>query len=177
MKYKTILIDPPWPQGKTGKRSKRPNQSKVLDYPTMTIDEIKNLPIKKWAADNSLVFLWATDKFLEQAHIILREWGFKKHCVFVWSKNTGVCPFSVQFRNEYLLLGYCGKFSLKKIGLSTNFNAKVTKHSKKPEESFTIIETIAYEPRLELFARQKREGWHSYGNEIACDIDLINGNP
>jgi len=172
MKFKTILVDPPWPQGKTGKRVTRPNQDEHLDYPTLTIEQITNIPVASLADDNSLLFLWTTDRFLEQAHAILRNWGFKKHCTFVWNKDTGVCPFSVQFRNEYMIMGYIGKFTLKKIGLPTNFFAKATKHSQKPEASFEVVEAISYEPRVELFARQHRPGWDCWGNEVKSTIDF-----
>ncbi len=170
--YKTLLIDPPWPQGKTGKRSVRPNQETTLDYPTMSLADITALPIYDLLESDGLVFLWTTDRFMEEAHVLLRAWGLKKHCIFVWNKNTGVCPFSVQFRNEYLLMAYKGKFVLKKIGVPTNFSASVTKHSEKPLVSYTLIESLSYEPRLELFARRKIGEWDVWGNEVTSSLSL-----
>ena len=177
MRYRTILIDPPWPQGKTGRRSVRPRQGQELDYPTMSLVEIQALPVAGSAAEDSLCFLWTTDRFLEEAHHILRGWGFRKHCTFVWVKSTGVCPFSVQFRAEFLLMGYAGRLRLARIGLPTTFAGKSHYHSQKPEEAYHLIETIAYPPRLELFARAAREGWCSLGNEIdGQDIRLALSN-
>ncbi len=59
--YRCLVVDPPWDQGKTGKRSARPNQGIDLDYPTMTWGEIAALPIGEWAADESFLWLWATN--------------------------------------------------------------------------------------------------------------------
>ncbi|MYB34510.1 MAG: hypothetical protein F4X92_05205, partial [Gammaproteobacteria bacterium] len=60
-RYKCIVIDPPWDQGKTGKRSVRPNQGANLDYPTMNYDEIAAVPVAKWADDEAFLWLWATN--------------------------------------------------------------------------------------------------------------------
>ncbi|MBA7715977.1 hypothetical protein ES703_125036 [subsurface metagenome] len=141
-KYKTIVIDPPWDQKKTGLRKVRPNQGKKLPYKVMDLEKIRNLSIKNMAKEDCLVFLWTIDKFLEDAHVVLREWGFKKHCVFVWNKPTGVCPFSVQFRNEYCIMGYKGKFKINKIGIPTNFEAKVREHSRKPDIFYEIVKKL-----------------------------------
>ena len=152
--YKTVMIDPPWPQSKSGLRLVRPNQERALDYPIMTLDEIRALPIRSLC--DGLVFLWTIDKFMVQAHQILKDWGFKKHCIFVWNKSNGMCPFSVRFTNEYMLMGYTGKLTLKKIGVSTHFSGASSRHSEKPEEAYKVIETIAFPPYLEMFARRER---------------------
>jgi N6-adenosine-specific RNA methylase IME4 len=165
-KYKTIVIDPPWNQGKTGLRSVRPNQDRNLPYKIMTLEEIKDFNINKFAQEECLIFLWTTDKYIEEAHKILREWSFKKHCIFVWNKNTGVCPFSVQFRNEYCIMGYRGKLKLNKIGVPTSFFAKVREHSRKPDEFYEIVKQIADSPRIDIFSREKREGFDQWGDEI-----------
>ena len=60
-KYKVLVVDPPWNQGKTGKRKVRPNQGTCLDYPTMTKAEILALPIGDWAEERSFLWLWATN--------------------------------------------------------------------------------------------------------------------
>ena len=165
-RYKSIVIDPPWKQKKTGLRSARPNQKKELPYKTMDLEDIKNFGIDNFADEECLIFLWTTDKYLEQAHQVLRDWGFKKHCVFVWNKNTGVCPFSVQFRNEYCLMGYRGRLKLNKIGVPTYFFAKVREHSRKPDEFYEIVREIADEPRIDIFSREKRDGFDQWGDEI-----------
>ena len=167
MKYKTIVIDPPWKQGKTGKRSVRPKQGTELDYKTMSLKEIEDFPINDFADKECHLWLWATDKYLVEAHEIMKKWGFKKHCIIVWNKNTGVCPFSFQFRNEYCLFGYRGKMNLKKIGLPTNFSARVREHSRKPDEFYTIYPVqVSHAPMIDIFSREKRIGFDQWGDEI-----------
>lgn len=165
-KYKTIVIDPPWSQKKTGLRRVRPNQKKELPYKVMRTEEIGNFEIDSFAEKECLVFLWTIDKYLEDAHKILRGWGFKKHCVFVWNKSTGVCPFSVQFRNEYCLMGYRGKFKINKIGIPTNFSSKVKEHSRKPDVFYEIVRQLGDSPMIDIFSREKREGFEQWGDEI-----------
>ncbi len=164
-KYKTIMIDVPWSQGKTGKRKVRPNQETKLLYETMSISKIENFPIDDFADDQCLMFFWVIDKYMEEAHKIIRKWEFKKHCIMVWNKPTGVCPFSVQFCNEYLILAYKGKFKLNKIGIKTHFEASVREHSRKPDIAYKIAEMLGDAPRIDIFAREKRKGWDVWGNE------------
>ena len=165
MSYKTIMIDVPSPNGMTSKRKARPNQGNSLPYKTMSWEEIKNFPINKFADKQCLMFFWTTDKFIVEAHQTIKEWGFKKHCIFVWNKPTGVCPFSVQFCNEYCLLCYRGKFKLNKIGIKTWFQERVREHSRKPNKIYEIAELLGDAPRIDIFAREKREGWEVWGDE------------
>ena len=99
--YRCLVVDPPWDQGKTGKRSVRPNQGTNLDYPTMTYDEVAALPVGEWAAPNAFLWLWATNSrsrsskrpILLQAFELMEHWGFRYYTVLTWDKRTGPCPF------------------------------------------------------------------------------------
>lgn len=66
-KYQALVVDPPWNQGKTGKRIVAPNQGTTLDYPTMTTNELRNLPIGEWAADTLFMWLARTVKRMNQS--------------------------------------------------------------------------------------------------------------
>jgi N6-adenosine-specific RNA methylase IME4 len=91
IKYKCLVIDPPWNQGKTGKRNVRPNQNVVLDYATMTKEELLKLPIEQWADDNCFLWLWATNSkdkktkepILKMAFDLLSEWGFTFYTMII----------------------------------------------------------------------------------------------
>lgn len=166
MKYRTITIDPPWKQTKTGYRSVRPNQGRELPYKTMSIEEIKLFPIDNFTDNNCHLYLWTINKYLRDAFDILDAWRFRFHAVLVWNKPTGVCPFSLQFRNEFVLFGYRGKLNLKQIGLPTNFSGVVREHSRKPDELYKLVEAISYPPRIDIFSREKRDGWEQWGDEI-----------
>lgn len=166
MKYRTIVIDPPWPQKKTGLRSVRPNQYRDLPYRVMSLEEIKAFPINDFADIDCHLYIWTINKYLRDAFDILEVWGFKFHAVLVWNKSTGVCPFSLQFRNEFVLFGYRGKLALKRIGLPTYFSGKVREHSRKPDEFYGLAQTISYSPRIDIFSREIRDGWEQWGDEV-----------
>lgn len=178
-KYKTIVIDPPWKYGKWGKADPaiRPNTiERPMPYQTMEIEEIKKLNIKELADENCELYLWTTQKYLPQAFNVLESWGFKYCQTLVWCKTPrgkgqgGVyCP-----TNEFLILARTGKMPEVERVDSTWFLTKRphNNHSKKPEFFQDMIEKVSDCPRLEMFARRKREGWDVWGNEVDCDIDI-----
>jgi len=176
-KYKCIVIDPPWNQGKTGKRLVRPNQNTKLDYPTMKKEELLNLPINKWADNNCFLWLWVTNSkdkttkepFLKMAFDLLEYWGFNFYTMITWNKRTGPCPFGpYQIITEQILFAYKGaaKFKPESLGkLQTMFTERSTAHSVKPAAFYIEICKYFDGPRLDVFARQKRPGFHGWGNE------------
>ena len=181
-KYKTIVADPPWQYGKWGKGSdkcamagKPQNIDKPLPYPSMTIDEIKALPVSGMADDDCDLYLWTTQKYLPYAFEVMAAWGFKYCQTLTWCKapmGTGqgglFCPTT-----EFLLLGRKGKMPKKPRIDSTWWNVKRTqKHSKKPEFFQDLIESVSDGPRVELFARRSPEGWDVWGNEVECTAEL-----
>jgi N6-adenosine-specific RNA methylase IME4 len=175
MKYEVLLADPPWRQTKGGLRKTRPNQGKELDYPTLDLSDIKNIISK---VDAPILFLWTIDKFLFEAQQIAEEIGYKLHARIIWDKENGVAPaFTVRYSHEYLLWMY--KSPMKKIDkemrgkFTTVLREKSGRHSAKPTIAYTMIESLyPQSEKIELFARKKRKGWSSWGNEIENDIDL-----
>ncbi len=174
-KYQIIYADPPWSQTKGGLRKARPNQTKKLDYPTLSLEEIKNILSK---LDGDVLFLWTIDKFLFEAQKIGEDLGYKLHSRIIWDKTNGIAPaFTIRFSKEYLLWFY--KSPMLKINKDFSgkfrdvFSEKSTKHSKKPIYAYYLIESLyPNTKKIELFARNKREGWDSWGNEVESDIDL-----
>jgi len=191
MKYKTIVIDPPWKYGVWGKASEKAflvsginettNKELPLPYNYMTIDEIKELPIKNLADDNCELYLWATQKYLHEGIEILKHWGFKHCTTITWCKKprgTGqggvYCPTT-----EFLLHGRIGKMPKVKRIDSTWFltTRPHNSHSTKPEFFQDLIESVSNDPRLEMFARRKRVGWDVWGNEVESDVEIYNVKP
>ena len=165
-KYRTIVIDPPWPVDKI-LRDERPNQD-TFDYPTMTIDEIKKLSIPDLAyQDGCHVYLWTTHKFLPIAFEIFNHWGVKYQCLLTWVKNVGMTPFSFMYSTEHILFGRIGSLDLLKCGERLDFNAKVEGHSIKPEIFYDLVRRVSAEPRIDVFARKERKGFIAYGNQLA----------
>ena len=173
--YDLIYADPPWKQSKGGKKSVRKNSSgKPLDYPVCSLDEIKeHLRLATVSSGgNSILFLWTIDKYLFEAQEIAESLGYKLHARMIWDKVTGIpAAFTVRYGHEYLLYMYKGKLTPvakeERGKIHTVFREKVTKHSKKPEIAYEIIERLYPNLRkLEMYARNTRYGWDSWGNEV-----------
>lgn len=163
--YRTIVIDPPWEIEKI-ERKVRPKQ-KVMDYKMMSLEEIMRFPLQKFISDDGChVYLWATQKHLQDAFKILRVWGVKYQCLLTWVKNVGFTPFSFMYSTEFVLFGMVGNLSLIRKGVRTDFKAKVREHSRKPDEFYDIAKRVSPEPRIDIFSREKREGFDSYGYEV-----------
>ena len=176
--YKCIVVDPPWDQGKTGKRSVRPNQGTNLDYPTMTCEEIGETAIDEWAAPQAFLWLWATNSrsrssgrpILMHAFELMEQWGFRYYTMLTWDKSTGPCPFGpYQITTEHCLFGYRGKGIFPKDCLGktkTAFSARVSRHSEKPSWLYERVSDQFEGPRLDVFARRAHAGFHAWGNEV-----------
>lgn len=166
---------------KGGKKKVRPNSSgEKLDYPVISLEEIERILFEAvLKADNdSLLFLWTIEKYLFEAQEIAERLGYKLHARMVWNKVTGIpAAFTIRYGHEYLLYMYKGK--LRPVAkdergkIHSVFTEQVKRHSQKPEIAYQIIERLYPDvDRLELFARNKREGWDVWGNEVESDITL-----
>ena len=186
-KYQVIYADPPWRQKKGGKKNVRPNSSgEKLDYQVISLEEIQNIlwkVVNKYGDENCVLFLWAIDKYLFEAEDIKAWCGFKLHARMIWNKVTGIpAAFTIRYGHEYLLYCYKGKLipvaKDERGKIHTVFTEQVKKHSQKPEEAYRIIERLYPNTnKLELFARNKRDGWDVWGNEVDSDITLEKEEP
>lgn len=184
-KYQIIYADPPWSYGSksavnntTGSKIKKLSEH----YNSMSTSDICNLPIKEILDNDSCCFMWFTSSHGEDAYRVMRSWGFKPiKIIFVWEKVTkngttcqNVGPWTMG-NYEYVLFGTKGAMTKhKKINnIPEKVVAKRTKHSKKPKKIRNNIELLFGDlTRIELFAREKTEGWDVWGNEVECDIEL-----
>lgn len=176
-KYSTIVVDPPWNQGKTGKRKVRPNQGINLGYATMSKEELLDLPIDQLGRKDSFLFLWTTNSkdkktgepFLKSSFDLMDKWGYKFYTMITWNKNTGPCPFGpFQITTEYIMFGYKGKCKFKKdkLGFMKNiFSESSTAHSVKPQSFYNAIVEMTEGSRIDVFARQARDGFDGWGDE------------
>ena len=161
-KFNVIYCDPAWEYSNSGFDMSAENH-----YQTMSTEDICKLQIEDLAAENCILFMWVTNPLLEDAFKVIESWGFKYKTNFVWIKNKHTAGFYIYGQHELLLIAVKG--SMLPIGdkpksIITGEN-KV--HSKKPDVVYEIIESMFPEMKyLELFARQKRDGWESWGNEL-----------
>lgn len=180
-KYNIIYADPPWSY--KDKRDKHPRMcgGAISHYNTMSIEQIKSLPIKDLAADNCMLFLWVTFPNLQEGLDVIKSWGFKyKTLGFSWiktNKNNGKPFFGIGYYTksncEVCLIGVKGKPIKVSNSVSSVIISPRQEHSKKPDQiRDKIVELCGDVPRIELFARHKKEGWDAWGNEVESDINL-----
>lgn len=115
----------------------------------------------------AVVFLWATNPFLKEGIQVCESWGFEYKTNFTWIKNKGpsIGWFNTS-RHEILIIGTAGEGMHPAEKYNSWFEAEVTKHSKKPGAVYEMIEAMYAGPYIELFARNTRGGWDSWGNEL-----------
>lgn len=178
-KYNIIYADPPWNYD-FGKSSSRFVGDK---YELMKLQDIAKIPVKEIADDNCVLLIWATFPRLDYALEIIKQWGFKyKTCAFTWIKknkkeNTNFWGMGYYTRSnaEICLLAIKGKpLERKSHSVHSVVESPIREHSQKPDEiRDKIIELFGDLPKVELFARQKTDGWDVWGNEVENDIDLV----
>ena len=173
-RFTTILIDPPWRfANRTGKVA--PEHKRLHRYRTMSFDEIAALPIPELAQEKSHLYLWCPNALLLEALTIMKGWGFSYKTNIVWHKTRkdggpdgrGV---GFYFRNvtELLLFGVQGNMRTLQPG-RRQVNIVISRkqeHSRKPDETYDVIERCSPGPYLELFARERRPGWTQWGDEL-----------
>jgi N6-adenosine-specific RNA methylase IME4 len=193
MLYKTILADPPWfynTWSAAGVTTKAKVGRGMADsyYPVMKTADICALPVNQFADKDSVLLMWATWPCLEAAFEVGKAWGFKYKTVgFVWVKTNRTRGNSFLTRDSgwHFGLGHWSRSNTEPCLLFTRGKPKrlnndvsqliispLGRHSAKPPETHDLIERLVEGPFLELFSRNKREGWHHWGNEIESDIEL-----
>ena len=180
-KYNIIYADPAWKYWIGGKK----NQSN--HYSCMSIEEIQELPVKNIVDKNCLLFMWVTFPILDKSFDVIKSWGFEySTCAFVWVKtNKNFKTEQVSFlpmdsfdsfwglgywtrsNVELCLLAKKGSLEKKSSSVHQLIYEPVREHSRKPDCTRTkIVKLMGDLPRIELFARQKHEGWDCWGNEV-----------
>ena len=147
----------------------------------MNIDDICNLPVKNIASENCVLFLWVTFPTLLDSFKVIEAWGFNyKTVAFVWVKHNKKTPtlfwgmgFWTRANAEICLLATKGKPKRISAKVHQVIISPIEEHSKKPNEiRKRIVNLIGDLPRIELFARQRVQGWDAWGNEVNSDIEL-----
>lgn len=173
-KFSTVLADPPWQfQNRTGKMA--PEHRRLSRYSTMTLQEIKDLPVQALVNDTAHLYLWVPNALIPDGLDVMSNWGFTYKTNIIWYKirkdggpdRRGV---GFYFRNvtEVILFGVRGKNARTlQPGRSQEniISSQKREHSRKPDEQYDLIEACSPGPYIELFARGPRKGWFSWGNQ------------
>ena len=161
--YGAILTDPPWDFRTWSKKGK----GRSPTYDTMSFNELADLPVSDIAANDCALFMWVVDSHLQTAVDLIQVWGFVYKTIgFIWVKPSIGLGYWTRKQAEICLLGTRGKPKRVNAGISQVIKAPRREHSRKPDETYRCIEELVSGPYLEMFARQKRDGWESWGNEV-----------
>ena len=180
-RFTLLYADPPWRwESRTDAgRDRSPDRH----YKTMHLDSLKNIPVKEWSAKNAMLALWTFDPMLPHALELAAAWGFRFSTVgFYWNKTLNGTPDMFGADRLNMGLGYhtraggteqCWLFRrgrglprLRK-GIRRTFFAPKGKHSAKPHcVADWLVDLYGDQPRIELFARDRKPGWRAWGDEV-----------
>ena len=178
--FKTIIAAPPWPytgRGPASSKEHRPNSygaapSSAERYGSMSMAELKGLPVAEVAQKQGHLYLWTTNGFLCEAHDLARAWGFVPKTVLTWGKlkadGTPSMKTGYYYRGatEHILFATRGNLRLQGEARPTLYLSRRLPHSVKPDWFYDLVESASPGPYLELFARRNRDNFTVWGNEV-----------
>jgi len=161
-RFEVIVVDPPWnyesKYDADGHRVSCP-------YPEQTLEEIQKEPIPEKAAKNCVLWLWTTNAFMHQAYHILEAWGFTPKTILTWVKNKFGVGSWLRGQTEHCILAIKGNPVINLTNQSTVLFAAVTKHSKKPDKFYEMVNQLCIGRKLDFYGRKNRKGWIVYGTK------------
>jgi N6-adenosine-specific RNA methylase IME4 len=164
--FRVAVVDPPW-EFEEGYSLSRLG---VTPYPTMSIGEIKALPVPEIMCPDSVLWMWATNRHLAggEAGQILKHWGFRPISIVTWAKNSVGTGVWLRGQSEHAILSVRGKPAPPLKPESTLLHAPrpAGGHSSKPDEFYALVERSCPGSKVEIFARRPRSGWTTWGSEM-----------
>ncbi len=164
--FGTVVLDPPWSFDNKGSRAAADNH-----YQTVPSRLLHRIPLEDWMADTSAMFMWTTDSHIEEALALMKIYGFNYKQMLHWIKikenrlQVGMGNY-MRHVSETCLFGTRGKVKVKRHDVPAVIFAPRTEHSTKPAAIYQLAEYLCEGPYLEMFARERRPGWTSWGNEV-----------
>lgn len=178
MPYRVILADPPW-QYNDKLRMSDTKRSSDDHYSTMTVDDVCAFKTPETTMD-AFLFLWVTNPFLldGSGSRVCKAWGFEPKQLITWVKGHDLLKPQVGLGHytrgvtEQMILGVKGspKWLVKDHCVVNLLVSPRGIHSAKPHIQYDMIERLVDGPYCELFARKRREGWDSFGNELEVNL-------
>lgn len=170
--FSVLLADPPWSFATYSDKGK--GKSPEQHYETMSIDEICDIPVKGVMNKDAALFIWCTWPTIFHAQKVIEAWGFSySGLAWEWIKRNPVngkyafgCGYGTRKNLEPCLLARRGKPALLSKSERDFLYAPRREHSRKPDEQYDRIERMYDGPYLEMFARNHRVGWESWGNQV-----------
>jgi N6-adenosine-specific RNA methylase IME4 len=194
--FSTVVADPPWDYsgklsggGTSGyspvHHSRGGNRGARNHYVTLTLAQLKELPVDKIVADSAHLYLWTTGAFVAEAHDLAQHWGFSPKGLIPWvkikrnavdeilrtKKMEGAVRMGMgvylRWCAEFVLFGVKGKLPTRRNDALGVVFAERSRHSEKPEKLYDLIRSLSPGPRIDLFARQTRPGFVPWGDEVS----------
>jgi N6-adenosine-specific RNA methylase IME4 len=171
VEFRTIVVDPPWTPEMSIINGKAPKGSPQSHYNTLSLDEICS--IKPPIAKQAHLYIWCLAQHVDWAYTVAGAWKAKPIILWTWKKpGLGVGRF--RCNTEHILVSRVGSRHGNPFGMGgrhsqatsgTCFSWDRGRHSEKPDDFYKLVEKLSPEPRLDMYARAKREGWYCWGNE------------
>lgn len=162
-KYHVIVADPPWPY-KLAPPS--PGHRADSPYPEMPMADILAMPVADHALDDCILWLWTTNAFMVQSYEVAEAWGFQVKTILTWAKDRMGTGSWLRGQTEHCLFAVRGKPVITLTNQTTLLHGPLRQHSRKPDEFYDLVDTLCPGTKLELFSRQKRNGWTAAGAEV-----------
>ena len=160
--FQTIVIDPAWDYAEEGDNDAFGRGRPI--YCAMSIEDIAALPVDKIADKNCHLYIWVTNRSLPKSFQLMDKWGFRYVTCLTWIKpHYGVGNY-FRGQTEHILFGVKGQQPLKRHDVGTWFEApRGERHSAKPDEFYSLVESCSYAPYIDIFGRRDRDGWSVWG--------------
>ncbi len=162
--FEVIAMDPPWPYGNQHDYDREYFRA-TTPYPEMSLEEIATLKIP--AADNCVLWLWTTHRFLPHAFPLIESWGFEYRVTATWAKDRFGVGRWLRSQSEFCLLATRGHPRVELKSQSTVIHGAMRQHSRKPDEFYELVESLCIGRKLDYFSREPRPGWEQFGNDLA----------
>lgn len=164
--FHVISIDPPWPyEGGEATNTYDPNGRRAANpYPEMSLEDIASLQIP--AADDCVLWLWTTHKFMRHSFNLLDKWGFEDKAILTWVKDRMGLGRWLRSKSEFCIMAVKGSPPIQLTNQTTVLNGPLREHSRKPDEFYEMVAELCPGRRLDFFSRESREGWEQFGNDL-----------
>lgn len=158
--FNVISLDPPWPYGTkydpAGRRVANP-------YPEMSLEEIADIELP--AAEDCILWLWTTHKFMRHSFTLLDGWGFRDVAIVTWVKDRMGIGTWLRSQTEFCIMAVKGKPTIDLTNQVTVLYGDAREHSRKPDTFYNMVDSLCVGYKIDYFSREVRLGWVSYGNE------------
>jgi N6-adenosine-specific RNA methylase IME4 len=159
--FEVLVLDVPWPYGTEydpeARRAANP-------YPEVSLEEIAALSLP--TAEDCILWFWTTHKFMRYSFALIDGWGFRDVMILTWVKDRMGLGTWLRSQSEFCIMAVKGKPIVDLTNQTTIISGPLREHSRKPDEFYTMVDSLCIGRKLDFFSRAPRKGWEQYGNEL-----------